>query len=465
MPTMRTHTLGCKVNQYETELVREGLRRAGFVDAEHGEAADLCIVNSCTVTAEGDSKSRQVVRRMARQNQDARLVVMGCYASRDPDTISQLPGVSDVITDRREIPDLLGRFGVVDLPDGISRFGNRHRAYVKVQDGCLLRCSYCIIPYVRPDMFSRPPDQVVDEVARLAAHGHREIVLTGIHLGHYGVDFNRGKPKSDWTRLSGLVRRLVELPGEFRIRLSSIEATEVTRELIDVMAERPDRVCPHLHVCLQSGSDRILDKMNRRWGAQRFVDRCERIHATLDQAAITTDIIVGFPGETDADFDATCEVSRKCRFSKIHIFPFSARQGTPAASLPGAVTTSVQKQRTHELMRIERMLRADYFHSLLGRKLQVLVEAHANTEGTADVPTHGNPTDRNLAQRNAPNHDLSHNSNAVLALGTSCRYAPVRCRWVSPMEPPQLGSLQSVRIVDHWNDESLLAVPASSSCN
>jgi threonylcarbamoyladenosine tRNA methylthiotransferase MtaB len=295
---LKTVTLGCKVNQYETELVREGLLRAQFQDAVEGESADLCVVNTCTVTAEGDSKSRQAIRRLARENPDARIVVMGCYATRAPDELAKLPNVAEVVTDKREIPDLLGRFGVIDIPTGISRFGNRHRAYVKVQDGCLLRCSYCIIPYVRPHVTSRPIEHVLDEVRRLVASGYREIVLTGIHLGHYGVEGNRHKLKQEWLRLSTLVRAIAELPGDFRLRLSSIEATEVTRELIAVMAEHPRRIAPHLHICLQSGSDTVLRRMRRRWSSRMFIDRCRLVRESLDNPALTTDIIVGFPGET-----------------------------------------------------------------------------------------------------------------------------------------------------------------------
>ena len=244
---LKTVTLGCKVNQYETQLVQEGLVGAGFVDAnEQSESADLCIVNTCTITSEGDSKSRQVIRKMNRDNPDARIVVMGCYATRAPDEVAALPGVAEVVTDKRELPDLMGRFGVIDIPSGISGLTNRHRAYVKVQDGCLLRCSYCIIPKVRPQMYSRPMKEVLDEVRRLVDHGYREVVLTGIHLGHYGVDFNKGKTKSEWTRLSHLVREICEIPGDFRVRLSSIEATEVTRELIRVMRDYREQVCPHL---------------------------------------------------------------------------------------------------------------------------------------------------------------------------------------------------------------------------
>ena len=183
MPTLRTVTLGCKVNQYETEYVRQGLAGIGYRDAADGEAADLCVVNTCTVTAEGDAKSRQAVRQLARRNPDARIVVMGCYATRAPEEVARLPGVAEVITDKRELPDLLGRCGVVDIPTGLSRFDGRQRAYVKVQDGCMLHCSFCIIPHVRPNLISRSPRHILDEIRRLVEHGFHEIILTGIHLG------------------------------------------------------------------------------------------------------------------------------------------------------------------------------------------------------------------------------------------------------------------------------------------
>lgn len=373
--TLKTVTLGCKVNQYETEYVREGLLGIGYQDAGDGQAADLCIVNTCTVTAEGDSKSRQVIRRLARDNPDARILVMGCYATREPETVAALPGVAEVVTDKRELPDLLGRFGVVDIPTGISEFGNRSRAYVKVQDGCLLRCSYCIIPKVRPQLTSRPLPHILDEVRRLRDNGYREIVLTGVHLGHYGIEWNWRKPKSDWTRLSDLVAAICEIDGEFRIRLSSIEATEVTRELIAIMAANSDRVCPHLHVCLQSGSDAILRRMRRRWSARMFVDRCDLVRKELDNPAFTTDVIVGFPGETDDDFRETCRVVREVGFSKVHIFPFSARRGTPAAEMPDMIDKATKADRSRALAEIESRCRQQYFESLIGRRLRVLVES------------------------------------------------------------------------------------------
>ena len=401
---LKSVTLGCKVNQYETQFVRDGLVSIGYREDET-QPADLCIVNTCTVTNEGDSKSRQVIRRMHRDNPNARIVVMGCYATRCPDEVAKLPGVEEVVTDKRELPDLLGRFGVVDLPIGISGLSGRSRAYVKVQDGCLLRCSYCIIPKVRPDMYSRQPAEVLTEIQQLIDHGYREVVLTGIHLGHYGVDFNRGKSKSQWVRLSSLVRQICELPGEFRVRLSSIEATEITRELLEVMQAFPDKVCPHFHVCLQSGSDRILSAMKRRWGAKRFVDRCELISQSLDNPAFSTDVIVGFPGETDTDFEQTLDVCRQVGFSKIHMFPFSARRDTPAAELPDQIPKPVKSERGRQLADVELRLKHDYFQSLVGRELQLLVES------VKAEPDTENPTAVNLVLR-----------------GTSCRYAPLEVR-------------------------------------
>ena len=408
---LRTLTLGCKVNQYETEYVREGLLGIGYEDARDDESAELCIVNTCTVTNEGDSKSRQAIRRLARKNPGAKIVVMGCYATRAPEEVAALPGVSQVVTDKRELPDLLGRFGVTDVPTGISGFGRRHRAYVKVQDGCMLRCSFCIIPHVRPHLASRPVEHIVDEVRRLVDRGYREVVLTGIHLGHYGVDWNRQQVNArEETQLDTtfrhLVRQLAELPGDFRIRLSSIEATEVTRELIDVMADHPDKVAPHLHISMQSGSDSVLRRMRRRWGSQRFIDRCRLVQERLDRPAITTDIIVGFPGETDAEFAETIAAARDVGFSKIHIFPFSPRRGTPAAEMPDQVPKHVQQERSRELAAVEAELRDAYYRSLIGRRLRVLVETRTRSERCA--------------------------GGRAFGCGTSCRYATVEVageRW------------------------------------
>jgi len=421
---LRTLTLGCKVNQYETQYVREALLGVGYEDAVEHEPAELCIVNTCTVTAEGDAKSRQAIRRLARRNPGAKIVVMGCYATRAPEEVAALPGVSQVVTDKRELPDLLGRFGVTDLPTGISGFGRRHRAYVKVQDGCLLRCSFCIIPYVRPQLVSRPMDHILDEVRRLVDRGYREVVLTGIHLGHYGVEWNRSLPKHRWVRLSHLVRQIAELPGDFRVRLSSIEATEVTRELVEAMADYPEKIAPHLHISMQSGSDAVLRRMRRRWGAQRFIDRCRLVQERLDRPAITTDIIVGFPGETDADFQQTIDAARAVGFSKIHIFPFSPRHGTPAAAMPDPVAKHVQMERSRELAAVEAELRERYYRSLLGRRLRVLVETALASSPTGEQRVAG-AMNGTAAKPLEVGAGSAVNSRRGHWLGTACRYAAV----------------------------------------
>ena len=427
---LRVATLGCKVNQYETELVRQGLQRVGFSDCNETESADVCIVNTCTVTKEGDSKSRQVVRRMHRQNPDAKIIVMGCYATRAPEEVNQLPGVTEVVTDKRELPDLMSRFGVIDVPTGLDGFSGRHRAYVKVQDGCLLRCSYCIIPHVRPKLTSRPSKHIIDEVRRLTAAGHREVVLTGIHLGHYGVDWNRNKPKDQWVRLAHLLRELCELPGDFRIRLSSIEATEVTRELISVITDQADRIVPHLHLCLQSGSDSVLRRMRRRWGTRMFLDRCRLLHESLKCPAITTDIIVGFPGETEAEFEQTLETCRAAGFSKIHAFPFSPRRGTPAADMDDQVPKRVRSQRIAALAELETDLRGQYYRDLIDTSVELLVESAHDfaTASTADQPTAG----------------AAINSGQRLLRGTTCRYAPAEL--VDADSSHAVGELISARV-------------------
>jgi threonylcarbamoyladenosine tRNA methylthiotransferase MtaB len=399
-PTCRLVTLGCKVNQYETQFVKELLEANGYREAAEQEAADLCVVNTCTVTHEADAKGRQLVRRLAQANPAAAIVVMGCYATREPETVARLPGVTKVITDKARLTEELRPFGVTRTLRGISRFDGHRRAFVKVQDGCLLNCTYCVIPQVRPVLRSRPLADIRAEVERLVGAGCQEIVLTGIHLGHYGLDLSRGKPKQEWCRLWHLIQRLDDLPGDFRVRLSSLEAAEVRGELVQTLAGSR-RVCPHLHLCLQSGSDEILRRMKRRYTVASFLERCDRLRSALDQAAFTTDIIVGFPGETEGDFEATCRVAREVGFSKVHIFTFSPRRGTPAADFADRVVPSVVSERRQRLQALERELGSAYFRSLIGRRLDVLVEG-------ADPRRAGH------------------------VLGTSCRYAPVTLEGFAP---------------------------------
>ncbi|MDG2358851.1 MAG: radical SAM protein, partial [Planctomycetaceae bacterium] len=266
--TCRLATLGCKVNQYETQLVKETLLSNGFREAADNEAADLCIVNTCTVTGEADSKGRQLIRQLAKKNPGTRTIVMGCYATRDPEVLRDLPGVFEIVRDKRELPDVFDRLGIVDMPDGISHFDGRRRAYVKVQDGCILNCTYCIIPQVRPGLQSRTPASIEAEVRRLIDNGYREIVLSGIHVGHYGVETTRGKSGLPPFRLWHLFERLDRIPGNWRMRLSSVEAVEVNDEFIKAAANC-EHLCPQFHPSLQSGSEAVLRRMRRRYSMAR----------------------------------------------------------------------------------------------------------------------------------------------------------------------------------------------------
>lgn len=378
MPSVLIVTLGCKVNQYESQWVREGLLRLGYRDACPGESVDLCVVNTCVVTGEAEAKSRKLIRRTHREHPRAEIVVIGCFAAHDAAQVAQLPGVVEVISDKRRLPDWLARLGLHVPPRGLAGFASRHRAYVKVQDGCRMTCSYCIIPHVRPYLESRPIEEVLAEIGQLVDGGHREIVLTGIHLGHYGLDDRRtttaGAPSSDRPTLCALLRRLAEAPGEFRVRLSSLEATEAGDDLLDVMRQRPDRFCPHLHLALQSGSNRILRAMRRPWPVEKVLERCRAARQAFDEPALTTDIIVGFPGESEEDFAATCEAVAAARFSKLHVFRFSPREGTVAASMPQAVDPQVRHARAAQLEAIGLRQRREFCLRQVGKAVDVLVE-------------------------------------------------------------------------------------------
>ena len=378
MRTCRLVTLGCKVNQYETQQIKEALLRADFREAADSEPADLCVVNTCTVTENADSRGRQVVRQLARDNPNCQTIVTGCYATHDPDSVARLPNVIEVVPDKRELPDVLLRLGVAEFPTGISRFDGHKRAFVKIQDGCILRCSYCIIPHVRPRLESRSPEEIEDEIRRLIDFGYEEIVLTGIHVGHYGVDTTRGRSGQAPFRLWHLLQRLDRIPGRWRLRLSSIEAAEVSDDFISAAAAC-EHLCPHFHPALQSGSDTVLARMRRRYRVAQFLESVAKLHERLPNPALSTDIIVGFPGETDEEFEQTLDTCRQARFMKIHVFPFSRRRGTRAALMPNAVAASVKKARCQELTRLETELTRQYSATLAGREVEVLVEGLSTT--------------------------------------------------------------------------------------
>ncbi|MFT5094973.1 MAG: threonylcarbamoyladenosine tRNA methylthiotransferase MtaB, partial [Porticoccaceae bacterium] len=281
-------------------------------------------------------------------------------------------------------------------------FDGRRRAYVKVQDGCILNCTYCIIPQVRPGLQSRTPESIEAEVRRLIDNGHREIVLTGIHVGHYGVDTTRGKSGLPPFRLWHLFEKLDRIPGDWRMRLSSIEAVEVNDDFINAAANC-EHLCPQFHPSLQSGSEAVLRRMRRRYSMAKFLEKLEQMRERLDHPAFTTDVIVGFPGETDAEFEETLEACRQARFMKIHVFPFSQRKGTPAADYPDQVKPDVRKERCRILAELGRDLAEDYYQTLVGRELEVLVEGECRDRSGW---VHG--TDRRYAPVELPGttHDI-----------------------------------------------------------
>ena len=407
--TCRLVTLGCKVNQYETQLVKEALERSSYREADDGEPADLCVVNTCTVTSEADSKARQIIRQLAKQQPGAQTVVFGCYAAREPETLAQLPGVIAVVGDNRELPDVFQRFGVTSWPTGISRFDGHRRAFVKVQDGCILNCTYCIIPQVRPRLRSRTPDEIVEEVRRLVDGGYKEIILTGIHLGHYGVEATRGRSGRQPFRLWHLIRRLDTIPGQWRLRLSSLEAAEVGPEFVAAVGEC-ERLCPHFHLCLQSGSDEVLYRMKRRYRVGRFLEKLNQIREVCHEPAFSTDVIIGFPDESESDFEQTLRACELAGFMKIHAFPFSPRRGTPAANFTGQIDAKEKKERCARLAELEQRLVRRYHQGLIGKSLSVLVEAR--------------PASR-------PGY----------VLGTACRYVAVEL----PGTPDDIGDLIEVQ--------------------
>lgn len=379
-------TFGCKVNQYDSQAMRETLARHGYAEVPPAAEADLYVVNTCCVTAESHRKGLQAIRRLARAHPAARILVTGCSAETDGEALRALPGVAGVLGNEAK-PDLAEAVAALlepqpDAPpalatpraSGVSRpwpaigsFAGHTRAFVKVEDGCNDFCSYCIVPRVRGRVRSRPPDEVAAEVARLVANGYPEIVLTGIHLGAYGLETG-----GVWSLLP-LLERLLATPGLARLRLSSLELREVSDELIALAAAAP-ALCPHFHIPLQSGDDRVLRAMNRRYTAADFLRRLDALRARIPDPAITTDVIVGFPGETDEQFRRTLAVCRRAAFSRMHIFPYSDRPGTAAATLAGKTPPPVLKARRNEMKALAADLMAAYHRRFVGHTVAPLVE-------------------------------------------------------------------------------------------
>ncbi len=373
-------TFGCKVNQYETQAMREDLQERGYRVVDGDEEVDLIVVNTCTVTHRADRKARKAIYRAAREQPDARLVIVGCYAENDPDELERIDGVDEVYphADKSRVGALLD--GEADPAEDAEADGmvkqsvsglNRHtRAWLKIEDGCNLFCNFCIIPHVRGGPRSKSPADVIDEIQTLADRGYREVVLTGIHVGCYGQDL-------DSANLASLFRRIGESCDIPRVRLSSIEADELDRDLLNAMQSVPS-IVPHLHIPLQSGSDLVLERMNRRYDVEEYRRTVDMVRSRLDRPSITTDVIVGFPGETRADFRETVELAEEIGFSKIHVFSYSDREGTTAADMEPKVDSETINHRVDQLERLETLLQNKYSESFVGRTVEVLVENHAS---------------------------------------------------------------------------------------
>jgi threonylcarbamoyladenosine tRNA methylthiotransferase MtaB len=372
MKTFAFVTFGCKVNQYESQALRERFSRKGLTEVGADGGADLFVINTCTVTETATGEAMRTVRRLARRYPFAEITVTGCAADSHKQEFLGLPGVRRVVThdekaslcdDPRLAPGDTAP-SIFDLT--ISRFDRHTRAFLKVEDGCDLNCSFCIIPKVRGTAVSRPLESAVDEARRLVDHGYKEIVLTGVHLGSFGKDV------AQRSLLPDLVERLLSVRGLARLRLSSIEANEISDPLIALMAAEP-RFCPHLHLPLQSGDDEVLRAMRRRYNRRQYLAACERVAERVPDPSFTADVIVGFPGETAEQFENTMDVCRRAGFSRIHIFPYSRRRGTDAAALPD-LPGRVKKERLHRLETLAAELTDRYATRFLGREVEVLVE-------------------------------------------------------------------------------------------
>ncbi len=397
MRTVAFQTLGCKVNQTETAALQELFAKAGYQTVNFAACADVYVINTCTVTHLSDRKSRQLIRRARRSNPRGLIVVTGCLAQVAPEEVLQLPEVDLVIgTHARErLPELIlesgtGRQNLVvplNKKSGFEKLpaaqgGERTRAFLKVQEGCRQFCSFCIVPYARGPVCSMPPEEAVTEAQRLAAEGFKELVLTGVHLGSYGLD----RP-GQAALLGDLLKELDRVEGIERIRLSSIEPTEITPHLVETLLSCR-KICRHLHIPLQSGDDVILRRMNRRYESGEFLYLVRWLRAEIPGLALTTDIIVGFPGETEENFTRTMDLVRLCGFSRLHIFKYSPRRGTPAAGFPDQILPGVKEERRRRLKELGDELAAAFEAGFIGKTVEVLFEEQSGRGRLAGLTEH-----------------------------------------------------------------------------
>jgi threonylcarbamoyladenosine tRNA methylthiotransferase MtaB len=381
--TAAFHTLGCKVNSYETEAVAEMMADHGYRRVSFTDKADVYVINSCMVTTAAEAKTRQYVRKPHRLNPDAIVVVMGCLSQLKASRLMRIPGVKIVVgtKNRERIPALIDAYKRDGEPINtvsalkrddvydtlrINDFSHHQRAFLKIEDGCDNFCTYCIIPHTRGRVRSKPLDAVLAEARDLVASGHIEIILTGIHTGAYGKDLND-------VLFSDLLAALSTIDGLVNIRLSSIEVNELTDDVLDVLSDH-DVFVPHLHIPLQSGSDRILKKMNRHYTTAEYESTVQNIRDRLGDVAITTDVITGFPSETDDDFETMKSFIERMGFQDLHVFPFSPREGTPAATMDDQVHDAVKKARVKSLLSLSKKMHLDYIRNHMDDIRRVVVE-------------------------------------------------------------------------------------------
>lgn len=386
MATVAFHTLGCKVNSYESEGMLELFKKRGYQSVDWKEKADVYVINTCTVTNTGDAKSRQMIRRAKKENPDAIIAVVGCYAQVASGEVAGIEGVDIVIgtKHREKIVDYIEDYKVnhkqiVDVSDvmklkqfeklNITSFENRTRAFMKIQDGCNNFCTYCIIPYARGGVRSRAPEDVLRQAQELVNQGFVEIVLTGIHTAGYGMDLEN-------YSFSDLLRDLsTKVEGLKRIRISSIEMSQVTPEIINLIATSPV-IVDHLHIPIQSGTDETLRRMARHYTTAEFEENLNKLKTALPTLSVTTDVIVGFPGETEEEFEQTYEFIQKCGFNMLHVFPFSSREGTIASRMPNQIDPRIKKERTLRLIELSNRLWNEYTNKFVGKEVEVLIEQY-----------------------------------------------------------------------------------------
>ena len=396
MKKVALHNLGCKVNAYETEAMQEMLEKEGYEIVPFKEGADIYIINTCTVTNIADRKSRQMLHRARKMNPDAIVVAAGCYVQAQENEHHELDSCIDIVIGNNKKQDLIQILDeyeskckteeVIDINHtneyenlNLSRTGEHTRAYIKVQDGCNQFCSYCIIPFARGRVRSRSLEDVVQEVTTLYGNGYKEFVLTGIHLSSYGVDFEEQEARKK-TDLLTLILAVHEIPGIERIRLGSLEPRIITEEFAKTIAGLP-KMCPHFHLSLQSGCDATLKRMNRRYTTGEYYEKCELLRKYFDHPALTTDVIVGFPGETEEEFEESKAFVDKVNFYETHIFKYSKREGTRAAVMENQVPEQIKAERSAQLIELGAKKQEAYEKEMVGKDVEILVEEPAQING------------------------------------------------------------------------------------